>query len=108
MIKGSYHRNCDSFLFCSLFYEKISLYPPIRIALFTECQCSSIITNNIKHEHEAKRYGDDMAGKDQNYNKEECWKKIKEQVSSLKYGNVIITVHDGKITQVETSTKIRF
>lgn len=49
-----------------------------------------------------------MAGKDQNYNKEDCWKKIKEQVSSLKYGNVIITVHDGKITQVETSTKIRF
>ena len=49
-----------------------------------------------------------MADKDQKNNKEENWNKIKELVSSLKFGSVIITVHDGKITQVETSTKIRF
>ncbi len=36
------------------------------------------------------------------------WKKIREQVESIGYGSVIITVHDGKITQVETSKKIRF
>ena len=39
---------------------------------------------------------------------DKIWEVIKSQVSDLKYGNVIITVHDGKITQVETSTKIRF
>lgn len=49
-----------------------------------------------------------MTVKNQNNNKEDCWNKIKELVSSLKFGSVIITVHDGKITQVETSTKIRF
>ncbi len=40
--------------------------------------------------------------------KEEVWTKIKEQVNSLKYGNVNIVIHDGRITQVETSSKIRF
>ena len=39
---------------------------------------------------------------------DKIWDVIKSQVNDLKYGNVIITVHDGKITQVETSTKIRF
>ena len=40
--------------------------------------------------------------------KEEIWEKIREQVTSLKYGNVNIVIHDGRITQVETSSKIRF
>ncbi|MCR4756187.1 MAG: YezD family protein [Butyrivibrio sp.] len=40
--------------------------------------------------------------------KEEIWEKIKEQVTGLKYGNVNIIIHDGRITQVETSSKIRF
>ncbi len=40
--------------------------------------------------------------------KEEIWEMIKEQVSGLKYGNVNIIIHDGRITQVETSSKIRF
>ncbi|WP_081846598.1 YezD family protein [Butyrivibrio sp. AE3004] len=39
---------------------------------------------------------------------EEVWKKIQKQVESLKYGTVTITVHDGKITQIETSSKLRF
>ena len=40
--------------------------------------------------------------------KEEIWEKIKEQVTGLRYGNVNIVIHDGRITQVETSSKIRF
>ena len=36
------------------------------------------------------------------------WEKIREQVLDINYGSVVITVHDGKITQVETSKKIRF
>ncbi len=36
------------------------------------------------------------------------WQRIKEQVNKVEYGNVNITIHDGKIVQVETSTKIRF
>lgn len=39
---------------------------------------------------------------------EKTWEVIKKQVGELKYGTVSITVHDGKITQVETSSKIRF
>ena len=39
---------------------------------------------------------------------DKIWEAIKVQVSGLKYGSVNITVHDGKITQVETSTKLRF
>ena len=49
-----------------------------------------------------------MAGRIENNTNKDCWEKIKELISGLKYGSVIITVHDGKITQVETSTKIRF
>lgn len=49
-----------------------------------------------------------MSGRIENNNNEECREKIKELITGLKYGSVIITVHDGKITQVETSTKIRF
>jgi hypothetical protein len=36
------------------------------------------------------------------------WEKIKEQVEGLKYGSVNIIVHDGRITQVETNSKLRF
>lgn len=39
---------------------------------------------------------------------EEVWARIKDQVESLKYETVTITVHDGRITQVETSSKERF
>ncbi len=38
----------------------------------------------------------------------EVWDKIKKQVESLKFGTVTITVHDGRITQVETNSKLRF
>ena len=36
------------------------------------------------------------------------WEEIKKQVSDVKYGTVLITVHDGNIVQLETSKKIRF
>ncbi|WP_081646699.1 YezD family protein [Butyrivibrio sp. AD3002] len=39
---------------------------------------------------------------------EDVWKRIRNQVENLKYGTVTITVHDGKITQIETSSKERF
>ncbi|WP_408071954.1 DUF2292 domain-containing protein [Butyrivibrio sp. JL13D10] len=39
---------------------------------------------------------------------EKVWEEIKKQVSQLKYGTVMITVHDGKIVQLDTSRKIRF
>lgn len=43
-----------------------------------------------------------------NLDEEKIWQIIKRQVEELKYGTVLITVHDGKITQIETSSKIRF
>lgn len=33
---------------------------------------------------------------------------IIESIKSLQYGTVTITVHDGKVTQIETSRKQRF
>ena len=42
------------------------------------------------------------------HDEEKIWQIIREQVDELKYGTVIVTVHDGKITQVETSSKLRF
>ena len=47
-------------------------------------------------------------GERNNKHTDEIWEKIKEQVTGLKYGNVNIIIHDGRITQVETSSKIRF
>jgi hypothetical protein len=32
---------------------------------------------------------------------------VREQVNSLKYGTVEITVHDSRVTQVERSEKLR-
>jgi hypothetical protein len=32
---------------------------------------------------------------------------VREQVNSLKYGTVQITVHDSRVTQVERSEKLR-
>jgi hypothetical protein len=45
---------------------------------------------------------------DNTYKTEIIWEKIKTAVDNLDYGSVIITVHDGKIVQVETSSKQRF
>lgn len=45
---------------------------------------------------------------DDTYKTEIIWEKIKAAVDNLDYGSVIITVHDGKIVQVETSSKQRF
>lgn len=40
---------------------------------------------------------------------EESWLKIVErQVSGLKFGSVAITVHEGRVVQVETNSKLRF
>ncbi len=39
---------------------------------------------------------------------EKIWEEIKKQISEVKYGTVLITVHDSNIVQLETSKKIRF
>jgi hypothetical protein len=33
---------------------------------------------------------------------------VREQVASLKYGHVEITVHNSRVVQVETTARIRF
>lgn len=39
----------------------------------------------------------------------EAWHEVvQRQVEGLKFGSVEITVHDGRVVQVETSVKIRF
>lgn len=39
---------------------------------------------------------------------EKIWEQIKNQVESIKFGNVSITIHEGKIVQLETVKKQRF
>ncbi len=39
---------------------------------------------------------------------EKIWKKIKEKSREIEYGSLIITIHDKKIVQMETSSKQRF
>ncbi len=36
------------------------------------------------------------------------WEDIKRKASELQYGSITITLHDGKIVQVETSSKVRY
>lgn len=37
------------------------------------------------------------------------WKELVErQVNALRFGSVLITVHEGRVVQVETSVKVRF
>ena len=33
---------------------------------------------------------------------------IESQVRSLRFGSIGITIHDGRVVQIETSTKVRF
>ncbi|MEK3887986.1 YezD family protein [Bacillus sp. FSL K6-3431] len=33
---------------------------------------------------------------------------IKSELSSIDYGSIVITVHDGKVTQIEKNEKKRF
>lgn len=33
---------------------------------------------------------------------------VEKQVKALRFGSVLITVHEGRVVQVETSTKVRF
>jgi hypothetical protein len=33
---------------------------------------------------------------------------VKAQVASLQFGSVIVSIHDGRVVQVETNTKLRF
>lgn len=33
---------------------------------------------------------------------------VKQQVTGLKFGAVTITVHEGRVVQIETSVKLRF
>lgn len=39
----------------------------------------------------------------------ETWLEVVErQVQALKFGSVQITVHEGRVVQIETSVKVRF
>ncbi|MBS4208032.1 YezD family protein [Bacillus sp. FJAT-50079] len=33
---------------------------------------------------------------------------IKEELKNIDYGSIVITIHDGKVTQIDTNEKKRF
>jgi hypothetical protein len=39
---------------------------------------------------------------------EEWLEVVRRQVSALRFGSVEITIHEGRVVQIETSTKVRF
>ena len=41
-------------------------------------------------------------------NNNEIWTNIRKQVESIEYGSVSISVHNGKIVQVDKNIKTRF
>lgn len=42
------------------------------------------------------------------YGDSEKIKKIKKAIEGIQYGSVLITIHDGKITQIDCTEKMRF
>lgn len=40
--------------------------------------------------------------------KEIVLKKIEEAIDKIEYGSVVITIHDGKVTQIDQTEKWRF
>ena len=38
----------------------------------------------------------------------EIWNDIRKKTRDIKYGSITITLHDGKIVQVDTNTKTRY
>ena len=43
-----------------------------------------------------------------NEHQHESWEKaVQEAIRSLRFGSVVVTVHEGKVTQIEKREKIR-
>lgn len=74
---------------------------------------------NVKLQNENTRHTTTMAGSitvptelngtDSPRKAESNWLEVVErQVRGLKFGSVEITVHEGRVVQVETSVKVRF
>lgn len=36
------------------------------------------------------------------------WQYLKKSLDEMEYGSVVITVHDGRVTQIDTTEKKRF
>lgn len=49
----------------------------------------------------------DLTSKDREQDNR-IWEQIRKKAESIEYGTVVITMHDGRITQIEASSKIRF
>ncbi|MBP3267622.1 MAG: GNAT family N-acetyltransferase [Ruminococcus sp.] len=74
---------------------------------------SCVLVEKIRFLSFLQAGGETMAnegiGKTEPVNRDgEIWQDIKQKISDLNYGNVNITVQDGKIIQVETSQKTRY
>lgn len=47
-------------------------------------------------------------GKEKKHKVEESvWKELREQIEKIQYGSVTVVIHEGKIVQLDTNTKIR-
>ena len=42
------------------------------------------------------------------YRETEKVERIKKAIEDIQYGSILITIHDGKITQVDITEKLRF
>jgi hypothetical protein len=40
-------------------------------------------------------------------NREDALRQVKESLSRIQYGSILITIHQGEVVGIETSTKVR-
>ncbi len=80
----------------------------IPINLFGEWVSGCINCSHLA----ASWQGDNIMAKTEALNTTEVDAKVLEEIlqsiKSVKYGTITITVHEGKVTQLETSRKLRF
>ena len=47
------------------------------------------------------------AGRNEDLGQEEAWRAIAEALQRIQYGSILITIHQGHVVGIETSTKVR-
>lgn len=52
--------------------------------------------------------GRESIGKSALRNEDAVWQDIRKKAEELRFGNITITLQDGRIVQVETSSKTRY
>jgi hypothetical protein len=53
------------------------------------------------------REGEDAAARSADLDHEDAMRAVKEALGRIQYGSILITIHQGEVVSIETSTKVR-